>query len=159
MGMAEWTLEEAAADLQVAKAKLQTLPRRMRSRRRTRRPPPLVAFKALRSSAVADGLALPPSLNDGCNPIGGACLSTPCETHIELLPQAGRAQLLPCLAAPQLYPQPVQKNPGLQFHFPTMHQELSAFPSAPQVKIEPAFMDQTRLTASASPKPLWGYPP
>lgn len=87
MGMAEWTLDEAAEDLRVAHAKLKTLPRRMRSgRRRGRRPPPLVTFISPPDCVTMNEHPWWRAADDHCGPCGGAYALAPSIGHEGLPP-------------------------------------------------------------------------
>lgn len=101
MGMAEWTLEEAAADLRVAHAKLKTLPRRMRSGRRRRgRPPPLVTFTSTSDCLVADEPPWCPRVDTHCEPCRESLLSASCARHADFSRHAPLASAGPLMKAP-----------------------------------------------------------
>lgn len=112
MGMAEWTLEEAAADLRIAAAKLKTLPRRMRSgRRRSKRRPPLVKFILPPGSQPREDTGWCPAAETHCEPCRELCLSSSYARHAGLSPNvpvfplgpqpatAGSACILPAVTA------------------------------------------------------------
>lgn len=87
MGMAEWTLEEAAEDLRIAHAKLKTLPRRMRSgRRRGRRPPTLVTFLSPQECVTMNERPWWRASDEHCGPCREAYVLAPCPGHETLPP-------------------------------------------------------------------------
>lgn len=101
MGMAEWTLEEAAADLRVANAKLKTLPRRMRSgRRRGGRPPPLVKFASPPGCLVSDEAPWCPRIDTHCEPCRESCVSASLARHGGLSAHLPTVSAGPLVSAP-----------------------------------------------------------
>lgn len=110
--MAEWTLEEAAADLRTAATKLKTLPRRMRSgRRRSKRHPPLVKFILPPGPLPREDAKWCPAGETHCEPCREMCLSSSYARHAGLSPHvpvfpvepprdtAGGACILPSASA------------------------------------------------------------
>lgn len=142
MGMAEWTLEEAAADLRIAHGKLKTLPRRMRSgRRRGKRPPPLVTFLSPGNCVTMEEHPKWLSADEHCGPCREPCIVPPCGGHVGYplasnvnpsgpvaYPVVPTTQIPTAAAAPALeLPQAVlvPQNPVFAGSFPTKLMQAS----------------------------------
>ena len=168
LGMAEWTLEEAAADLRIAHEKLKTLPRHMRSgRRRKRRLPPLVTFTTAPSCSIPDERPCCPATDTYCGPCRESCISTSYAKHAGLsstMPFISSRSFLRALgpsyvlSAPQPFPVAVAAPP-VQLPQTVTSQHARATPGtvhtqfvqAPQVLPSPLQLQMTPVGPQ-----IWG---